>query len=229
MLRQARAQPQLLTNEPAVLRTLRQAEDTAAARVRMGGSEGGRRARPDRPGKEADRGARTAGTTRRCGSALGTHAPAFGEATGGRTIPTGGERGPHRRTARQRRAPETRRTTGARPLRQRRRGLTIATTGRHCCELHHQDGGSPRARDPLRGARVAHRVGAGGGRSRWSQSPDCSARSASISGSASRSRSTCRSPTRPARQVTLGQYFGKRPVDPRARVLRVPDALHAGA
>ena len=85
-----RAAPQLLTNEPDFLRQQRQAEDTQAARVRLGGPEGRRRAgvRSTRRKKLlAERGLPARASA--ADPQLGTHAPAFGEASGGRTIPTG--------------------------------------------------------------------------------------------------------------------------------------------
>ena len=57
----------------------------------------------------------------------------------------------------------------------------------------------------------------------------CCETSASTRSSNRRCRSTRRSSTRPGRDVTLGEYFGARPGGAGARLLRVPDALHAGA
>ena len=52
---------------------------------------------------------------------------------------------------------------------------------------------------------------------------------ASTSSSTRSCRSTSSFTDEDGRQVALGDYFGKRPVDAGARLLRVPDALHAGA
>jgi hypothetical protein len=86
----AAPQPQLLTNEPAVLRQLRQNEaeqlhdygwvDPSAGVARM-------------PIEEAKKKILERGLPMRAGSHVdpwvGTHAPAFGESSSGRTIPTG--------------------------------------------------------------------------------------------------------------------------------------------
>jgi hypothetical protein len=82
-------QLQLITNEPAVLRTLRQTEDKALHEYGWVDEKAGvahvpidrakklivERGLPSRPGG--------------IDPVLGTHAPAFGESTGGRSIPTG--------------------------------------------------------------------------------------------------------------------------------------------
>ena len=86
----AAPQPQLITNEPAVLRQLRQSEaeqlhdygwvDQATGIARM-------------PIEEAKKRILERGVPVRAGGAIdpwvGTHAPAFGESSSGRTIPTG--------------------------------------------------------------------------------------------------------------------------------------------
>jgi len=82
-------QLKLITNEPAVLRTLRQTEDKALHEYGWVDEKAGvahvpidqakklivERGLPSRPGG--------------IDPALGTHAPAYGESTGGRSIPTG--------------------------------------------------------------------------------------------------------------------------------------------
>lgn len=102
-------QPQLVTNEPAVLRTLRQSEDKSLHEYRMGGSEDGGRPRPDRPGQEAPRGAGTARTARRCRSGA-RHACPRVRRVDGRPLDS------NRGTARSRTA-GTRRETGEATLR----------------------------------------------------------------------------------------------------------------
>ena len=82
-------QPQLVTNEPAVLRTLRQSEDKSLHEYGWVDQKAGVTHVPIDQAKKllAERGlpARPGGAD----PALGTHAPAFGESTGGRSIPTG--------------------------------------------------------------------------------------------------------------------------------------------
>jgi hypothetical protein len=82
-------QPQLVTNEPAVLRTLRQSEDKSLHEYGWVDQKAGVTHVPIDQAKKllAERGlpARPGGAD----PALGTHAHAFGEATGGRSIPTG--------------------------------------------------------------------------------------------------------------------------------------------
>lgn len=82
-------QPQLVTNEPAVLRTLRQSEDKSLHEYGWVDQKTGVAHVPIDQAKKllAERGlpARPGGAD----PALGTHAPAFGESTGGRSIPTG--------------------------------------------------------------------------------------------------------------------------------------------
>jgi hypothetical protein len=82
-------QPQLVTNEPAVLRTLRRNEDKALHEYGWVDEKTGVAQVPIEQAKKllVERGlaSRPAGID----PALGTHAPAFGESTGGRSIPTG--------------------------------------------------------------------------------------------------------------------------------------------
>ena len=82
-------QPQLLTNEPAALRQLRETEDQALHQYGWVDQAAGVARVPIDQAKKLliERGlpSRPAGVDPK----LGTHAPAFGEATGGRTIPTG--------------------------------------------------------------------------------------------------------------------------------------------
>jgi hypothetical protein len=82
-------QPQLVTNEPAVLRMLRQSEDKALHEYGWVDEKAGVAHIPIDQAKKliAER-----GLPSRQGEiepALGTDAPAFGESTGGRSIPTG--------------------------------------------------------------------------------------------------------------------------------------------
>jgi hypothetical protein len=84
----AAPQPQLVTNEPAVLRTLRQSEEQQMHQYGWVDQPGGVAHVPIDQAKKliAERGlpSRAAGAP----AALGTHAPSFGEASGGRTIST---------------------------------------------------------------------------------------------------------------------------------------------
>jgi hypothetical protein len=81
--------PRLLTNEPAALRALRQREDEALHQYGWVDQNGGVARIPIDEAKKliVERGlpSRAGGAD----AAEGTHAPAFGEANGGRTIPTG--------------------------------------------------------------------------------------------------------------------------------------------
>jgi hypothetical protein len=85
----AAPQPQLITSEPAVLRTLRRNEDTQLHEYGWVDQKAGVARVPIEQAKKliAERGlpARSASPDPQ----LGTHAPAFGEASGGRSIPTG--------------------------------------------------------------------------------------------------------------------------------------------
>jgi hypothetical protein len=82
-------QPQLVTDEPALLRMLRQSEDRALHEYGWVDQKTGVAHVPIDQAKKllVERGlpSRTGGID----PALGTHAPAFGESTGGRSIPTG--------------------------------------------------------------------------------------------------------------------------------------------
>jgi len=83
-------QPQLLTSEPTVLRQLRQNEDTQLDGYGWVDQKGGVARIPI---DEAKKKLIEHGLPARSGSVdprLGTHAQAYGEASGGRTIPTGG-------------------------------------------------------------------------------------------------------------------------------------------
>jgi hypothetical protein len=81
-------QPQLITSEPTVLRALRQTEQTQLHQYGWVDQKGGVARVPIDQAKKliAERGlpSRPGGTDPQ----LGTHAPAFGEASGGRSIPT---------------------------------------------------------------------------------------------------------------------------------------------
>jgi hypothetical protein len=83
-------QPQLLTNEPNVLRQLRTNEDTQLHGYGWVDQKGGVARIPI---DEAKKKLLEHGLPSRAGSidpGLGTHTQAYGEASGGRTIPTGG-------------------------------------------------------------------------------------------------------------------------------------------
>jgi hypothetical protein len=86
--------PPLVTDEPSVLRTLRESENARIHQYGWIDEKGGVARLPIDQAKKliAERGlpSRTGGTD---DARLGTHAPAYGESTGGRTIPTG-EPGP---------------------------------------------------------------------------------------------------------------------------------------
>jgi hypothetical protein len=82
-------QPQLITNEPAVLRTLRQTEDRSLHEYGWIDQKGGVAHVPIEQAKKliAERGLPSRSAP--ADPVLGTHAPAFGESDGGRSIPTG--------------------------------------------------------------------------------------------------------------------------------------------
>ena len=105
--------PQLLTNEPdSCASSVRRR--TPAARVRLGRQKAGVARVPIEQAKKllAERGLPARASA--ADPQLGTHAPAFGEASGGRTIPTGDGRQarrprrhrPQRRRPRHRRQPK---------------------------------------------------------------------------------------------------------------------------
>jgi hypothetical protein len=82
-------EPRLLIREPEVLQELRTSEDQRLHRYGWVDQNGGVAHLPIEEAKKliVERGLASRATA--VGPALGTHAPAFGEANGGRTIPTG--------------------------------------------------------------------------------------------------------------------------------------------
>jgi len=83
------ASPQLITDEPAVLRTVRGTEQKAIDEYGWVDQKRGVARLPIDQAKKllAERGLPSRAAA--AAPSLGTHAPAFGEATGGRAIPTG--------------------------------------------------------------------------------------------------------------------------------------------
>ena len=219
-----------ITDEPAVLRMLRESEDKTLHEYGWVDEKAGVARRAHRSGEEAARRARPAGARRgQRRRRSGTHAPAFGEASGGRAIPTG-ERpaAPPPATAagaRRHRAEQPAHATGG----PRGRGLIAGTREGTIVSFFSRGGGVAGGRASV-GRRPCWRRGSRPRRSiRRPPSPACSAKIGLDQRIGESIPLDLPFIDESGRQVALRAVLRQAPGDPRAGVLRVPDALHPGA